>query len=202
MKNILTVVSAIATTTTALAFSTGLFAPSASAFSLVKNSSGEVDQILNLEVDGLFYDVSFHFDSYSSLYRGLFDFTSEEDASLAGLSVLEALGDTEYTWMLIASAAYVYSDSFSIPYGFSQDGRVLTVSDLGDPRVFHRYGQSWGTDVLGIRVREMDEGVYSTIPYAKFSAASAATSVPEPSLILGFITLGGVLLGSKKQNKG
>ncbi|NER08670.1 MAG: PEP-CTERM sorting domain-containing protein, partial [Okeania sp. SIO3C4] len=43
----------------------------------------------------------------------------------------------------------------------------------------------------------------ASVPYAKFSPASPSpTSTPEPTLILGFITLGGLMLGSKRKTKG
>ncbi len=45
---------------------------------------------------------------------------------------------------------------------------------------------------------------FSSISIAIFISAveSAQASTPEPTTVIGFITLGGVLLGSKRKTKG
>ncbi|NEP86897.1 MAG: PEP-CTERM sorting domain-containing protein [Okeania sp. SIO2C2] len=44
----------------------------------------------------------------------------------------------------------------------------------------------------------------SSIPYAKFTPQETPkpTKTPEPTLIFGLITLGGLMLGSKRKTKG
>lgn len=213
MKNILTAVSAIATTTTALAFSAGLFAPSAYSAELLIGDEGQVVKIESLEVDGFTYDVDFLLGDLESLYQGTFDFATGLDAYNAAEAVVSALGITFFTAInptpcdaLDAPCpGTVERDDFYIPY-LSGGGSVRVVWD----------SPSKERDSLAdVEFRDIDSlciglGLCDGVPFAKFtevragggSSGGSGVQVPEPSLILGFITLGGVLLGSKKQNKG
>ncbi|NEP73782.1 MAG: hypothetical protein F6K25_28990 [Okeania sp. SIO2G4] len=120
MKKILsnTVFTTIASASTALlASSAYLFAPpSASAFELVRGDDGAVESILDLEVDGEFFNVEFLFGTYNDIYDGTFDFFGGASASSAASAIVHVLGDSEFigfTWGAPLTAS-LYLLSFSI----------------------------------------------------------------------------------------
>ncbi|MEM1170423.1 MAG: hypothetical protein AAGJ08_15415 [Cyanobacteria bacterium P01_H01_bin.35] len=184
--------SSIATSASAvlLASSAYLFAPqSASAFELIRGDDGAVQQILDLEVNGEFFDVEFIFDSFDNIYNGTLDFDTLEEAFVATTAIFEALGDTEATGVFGDDRF----DDFFIPYRFDPSfGGVYVGTNDGEPTL----------ELDGV-------GTTSTFslpqfrPYAKFTAAATPmVSTPEPSLIFAFITLSGLMLGSKRKAKG
>ncbi|NET15789.1 MAG: PEP-CTERM sorting domain-containing protein [Okeania sp. SIO1H6] len=181
-----------------LASFASLFAFSeAHAASLVKDDSGAVTRIEGLSVflDGeeTIYDVDFLRDDSSNVYGdGAFDFADSKSAQAAARAVSTSLGSSEYITK--------QGDMFIVGYG-----------DIGD-RVFI-YRDRWvRTDFDTISWYEYDinllnawVNIISLAKWAKFEVRDVSDKVvgattPEPSLIFGFITLGGLMLGSRKSN--
>ncbi|NET15689.1 MAG: PEP-CTERM sorting domain-containing protein [Okeania sp. SIO1H6] len=153
----------------------------AEAFTLIKNDDGYVREILDLEVEGEKYDVEFIFGTYNNIYNGTFDFSTEQEATLAAQAVMDALGLEDI--LHFGGEGY---DDFYVPYGWYDDNWVWGMTDL----------QYWRErDLL---ISDAWSSKHTALHYAKFSSSKA---VPEPNLILGLIILGGLMLGSRKKEK-
>ncbi|NEP83437.1 MAG: hypothetical protein F6K17_32245 [Okeania sp. SIO3C4] len=176
-----------------LASSAYLCAPqSASATTLIRGDDGAVEQILDLEVNGEFFDVEFVVDSYDNIYNGTFDFDTLSTATVAAEAVVEALGVSEFTRSFSGDSFF---DFFLIPFQFSSSPGLV---DL----VIDNFRLVEDTLSTSFAVRNLP-GAGAGQPYAKFTAAAPpGVSTPEPTLILGFITLSGLMLGSKRKTKG
>ncbi|MEM1171366.1 MAG: hypothetical protein AAGJ08_20365 [Cyanobacteria bacterium P01_H01_bin.35] len=181
-----------------LASTTSLLASSeASAANLVKDDNGAVSRIENLEVQTAgataFFDVDFIFDTAENIYgQSLnFDFLDPIEAEAAAGSIISALGEDNWLGLSVLGDL---SDEFLVPF-FS---RGDSVGGRGD-----EFG-ALSADLEG----EGRAFIWLENMYAKFSAAAAGggeenkATTPEPSLIFGFITLGGLMLGSKINHKG
>ncbi|MGK7920514.1 MAG: hypothetical protein AB4080_10975 [Trichodesmium sp.] len=170
--------------TALLAASASLFAATeASAFELIRGNNGAVIGIEDLEVGSEKYDVDIVFDSYNNIFGGDLDFESEATARSAGEAIIQALG---------VSDSFGGTDSFLIPFsvgeriGVALDGNSQSAND--------------GLAIADVGASES----LGWAPYADFTLQTSETpaATPEPSLMLGFITLGGLMLGSKIKTKG
>ncbi|NEP83598.1 MAG: hypothetical protein F6K39_38995, partial [Okeania sp. SIO3B3] len=116
------------------------------------------------------------------------DFDSFAPAFAAALALVEALGDDKFTGIFRGSTLDVLSDSFAIPFG-DDPPSVIAVFDLPVlPSV----------DSLVVVTSNQEED--PLVPWAVFEQQQAV-STPEPSLILGFITLSGLMLGGRRNTK-
>ncbi len=188
----------------ALVASTALV-PKASAFTLRKADDGRIIGIDALEVEGNFYNVEFKKGSFNEVFGGDLDFKGEEEVLKAWEAVKSALGDTEFTTpapddYLDDALTPRFFDVFMIPgFLFEETNSVVVVYDKFDTHADR-------ADSFGLAMDEEDWW----IPWAKFSSVGnqledqkeEQAATPEPSLIFGFITLGGFMLGSKRKTKG
>ncbi len=191
----------------------------ASAFTLRRAEEGNVIGIDNLDIEGEVYNVEFVHESAQDLYGSAsvsghsghkriiagsnpFDFSTKAAAEVAFLAVSEALGSEEFISETVISGptrgsvlGYEKNDNFLIPFG--------EVYSLGTSQFFF-YNATYdkksalGDDEVGTWFRREERSV---VYMAKFSKAPTAVATPEPSLVLGFITLGGLMLGSKRKTK-
>ncbi len=178
-----------------LASLASLLAPtSASAAQLVRaTESDRVVGIKALEVEGQLYDVQFIFDSFNNIYAdGTFDFNSEATARLAYEAIMGELGASDYTGNNYGRPG----DGFVIPYSESYSDKYnWVIYEHAHPDA------DVATKTLYYKVLQ-DDQTSGRYPYAKFTPATQPASTPEPNLIVGFITLGGLMLGSKRKAKG
>ncbi|MEL7036990.1 MAG: PEP-CTERM sorting domain-containing protein [Cyanobacteria bacterium J06592_8] len=186
-----------------VASSTFLFAPSgASAVTLIRANDGSVTRIENLEVEGLEYNVDFIFNqSYNDVFGGSFDFESEQEALSASEAVATALGDEEFLFeAFLFNAGVTNQDDFFIPFEFSGVSDVRFVGeDVSISAPLLDIDQPSPLRFINV------DGDFAFAPWAKFSlvddGGNGSVSTPEPTLILGFITLGSLMLASKRKTK-
>ncbi|NEP81513.1 MAG: PEP-CTERM sorting domain-containing protein [Okeania sp. SIO3B3] len=191
----------LATSAALLASSAYLFAPTvASAFTLIRGLDGAVTNIEDLNVSGVGqFDVEFIYDSYDNIYNGTFDFAGGAEAQTAAEAVIGALGTTEYTRANIQDLGFLtienFFDGFLIPYfvfGRTVIGEGEESADLLDDSL----------DDSGLLTPTTRPRIYAKFSPSGPNPPISPTSTPEPTLILGFITLGGLMLGSKRKTKG
>ncbi len=186
-----------------LASSFPLFAPSAAvAFQLIdSDDNGIYEGVHDLDLfgDGSKWDVDFSSGTGSSVYSDGFDFTTRTEATEA-LAALYDLVPEVFVPEIGAEDSFgggsVFSDIGQINVGFgtlegsgfsSDSGQVDSIRDI----------------ILNSDLPDTPLADPRTFLYARFSESSPGIkSTPEPSLILGFITLGGLMLGSKRKTKG
>ncbi len=148
----------------------------AHAFTLV-HQNGDPDlhvvQILDLEIDGIFYNVNFHTDE---TFLNLWDVDNgnapaffytvalRQDALNAAHAVMNALGDDATT-----NDGY-FSDSFFLPHQFVSGGGVDGFFD-----------QRRLTDEDEIGVFQLQNNDSHSVPYVSFH-----TPIPEPSTMILF----------------
>ncbi len=200
----------------ALLASTALV-PEVSAFTLRKADDGRVIGIDALEVEGNVYNVDFIRGYFSEVFGDDYDlyFTSYSSALKALSAVTEALGDQEYISHYFDGATMTTKglDSVWIPFtdGGSINGIKDDMWDVWDDRNF--MGPSEGVDRrwyfgfwadFNLRVSDSGEELWGSEGDRGKEEPIMGTAVgtPEPSLILGLITISGLMLGSKRKTKG
>ena len=160
-------------------------AASAATFFFTEAGSDVVSRVEDLEVDGKFYDVDFLMGSREQVFPDeIFDFLDRDSATAAAEALMGALGDSLKTSF--------WGDVFYLPFLSSDTFGYWVVMDKS------RYEDE---DVIDVRTNGLGVTNY---PIAKFTPAESGGDVvatPEPSLIVGFITLGGLMLGSKGKTK-
>ncbi|NEQ37585.1 MAG: hypothetical protein F6K40_15435 [Okeania sp. SIO3I5] len=201
MKQILSLTAAMVSAAV-LASTVSITEASAISLRYLNGPGTQVVGIDGLEVEGVEYNVDFIFGSYNSIYDGTLNFQSQVAAERAVTEVMAALGSSNFTHY---DPSFLFGDGFmdgfSIPYPTppqyddERDWLFITYDmmfwDLDDDRL-----------LIGRHGVERDT-VLSWRPYAKFSPASSEPEpIPEPSLILGCIALGGLMLGSQRKTKG
>ncbi|MGD1699949.1 hypothetical protein [Dapis sp. BLCC M229] len=179
------------------------------------NEAEAVDRIMNLEIGGKKYNVTFESKSYASLLEeqqqgiGSFGYTNSTDAASAAEAIMNVLGDSFSTNHLAFGPFVFIDDNFKV-----MESIISTELNTNSDRfVIDWYGDAKRDvqmDLLersGVR-QQMTRGAERTISeLAVFEEAElgggggGVASTPEPSLIFGFITLGGLMLGSKIKNK-
>ncbi len=179
-----------------LASSFALFAPSASAAQLVdSNNDRYIEGVEKLEVAGTSYDVEFVFGTFDEVYKD----GSEYDFTFDSISEV----DQAFVALLDALAAVVASNPSLPPLGFLDPAAS---GDGVDSSIFVGYSKTQNAreNWLSLQAPSLEGSVGAGAAregvIAKFSESQKST--PEPSLILGFITLGGLILGSKRKTKG
>ena len=183
-----------------LASSFALFAPSASAFTLVdSDEDGYLEGVTGLNVAGSDYDVEFFYGTFDEVYNdgGEYDFTFD--------SVAEVDQAFDAVWGALFTV--VGTDAFK---GYEDGDR----SASGFLDMFMGFSDgvrgSYRTGSTNVQYNARSWFVGASNAWVKFNEAQVPTgggengtaSTPEPSLILGFITLGGLMLGSKRKTKG
>ena len=189
-----------------LASSFTLFAPSAAvAFQLIdSDDDGTYEGVHDLDLfgDGSIWDVDFSSGTGTSVYSDGFDFTTRTEATEA-LAALYDLVPEVFVPEIGAEDSFgggsVFSDIGQINVGFgtlegsgfsSDSGQIDSVKDIILPQ----------NNLPDIPLADP-----RTFLYARFSESSpqeGIKSTPEPNLIFGFVTLGGLMLGSKRKTKG
>ncbi len=188
----------------------------ASAATLSLNESGEwvssaegeaIDEILGLEISNKKYNVKFQ----SMTFEEIDTYLKKQsvDAEKAAGAIVKALGSDFATGAWRGSGGrVVWYDSFSVieeldieEFHWGHNFNILRWTDIS----------SSDTEVDVVTQERIVEGSVgdSQIQWrgvAVFEEANeakvAAASTPEPSLIFGFITLGGLMLGSKSKTNG
>ncbi|MGK7954449.1 MAG: PEP-CTERM sorting domain-containing protein, partial [Crocosphaera sp.] len=169
--------------------------------------TGAVTRIENLSVtfddgEAATYDVDFLSGSAVDVYGEdlLFDFVDLDAAEAATQGVINALGrDMEF----LGYNGGERTDRFMV--GWKQ--LINPWSNISVTKITQDHDETLSGDTMknGHSIKSStDDGTR----WAKFTIASASgggndVSTPEPSLIFGFITLGGLMLGSNaRKNKG
>ena len=159
------------------------------------DNDGIIDGVNDLAVDGSLFDVEFVYGDPYWVYSDGFDFTNESAAFRMGGELL--------TVLFLNSLPYqVFEDDLTSHLQFTSRELFIgyNATDAG---------------ISGFEINTQDYTGISTDDnsilghrrlIARFheqpTAPNQAASTPEPSLILGFITLGGLMLGSKRKTKG
>ncbi len=206
-----------------LASSFALFAPApeaAVAATLIdSDKDGIIEGVNDLKVGDSYYDVEFVNDSGASVYSDGFGDPGFDSvrATEALIDILNSeLNGTEARFEDTDSLFRDISDKISIGY---QDIEQYGLGGLRFVNIEQNYSiqnLDLADDDSEIDYEIIYDGVKmgdiswvvedQIILWARFSAADPAdpspASTPEPSLILGFITLGGLMLGSKRKTKG
>ncbi len=182
-----------------LASSFALFAPApeaAVAATLIdSDNDGMIDGVNDLAVDGVLFDVEFVYGSAAEV--GGFKFYTEASAANAANSLMASI--------LSVGAFFVEDDQqdqqhFMLHFNyFNDDGYGIGQKSI---TFFEEYvgtdpeysGSPW--------LWYGEEKVYARFELVPDAPPTQPASTPEPSLILGFITLGGLMLGSKRKTKG
>ncbi len=178
----------------ALLASTACIRP-AHSFDLERDRDGRVIGIKDLQVEDQFFNVDFFFGSYDEFFKGTFPFPFPSVAENAARNVIVALGTHEFT----SKATTAAGDGFLIPFGFDERDPSF-VKSYTDSHPF-----SLPEDGVGLDLRRRTQGPDEFFPWAGFTPTDefeTPVATPEPSLIVGFITLGGLMLGSKRKTKG
>ncbi|NES07690.1 MAG: PEP-CTERM sorting domain-containing protein [Okeania sp. SIO2F4] len=185
-----------------LASSFALFAPApeAAVAATLYDSDGDgiIEGVKDLAVGDSVYDVEFGVDFGSNVYSEGFDFTSSESARSAAESLSAFLESKSALASLFTNPmveVFIGYEMFSenmLNFFTGEEEKVEFVNTI-------IIGAAGG----GARISGSPVAYDARIPllYARFHPAVAA-STPEPSLILGFITLSGLMLGSKRKTKG
>lgn len=193
--------------TTVGAISILIFSPYCYAVSLRK-SSGTFPNVVGidgLEIGNETYNVDFRWGSYDSVYSNIqpLFLDNEEGANLAAKAIMEALGERQRTFRFLDRWDWKVksSDNFQIPYLKGSIRGIDLVSVVGEKNY-----SALSDDRLLEGARWVPEDRYITAPWAVFvGKGSVGTanmkSTLEPSLMLGFITVGGFMLGSRKKEK-
>ncbi|OZH52719.1 hypothetical protein AFK68_22550 [Hydrocoleum sp. CS-953] len=187
-----------ATLTSAALLASTAFVSEASALTLRKTDDGRVIGIDGLEVEGVLYDVQLVQGTFSEVFGGSLDFEGYDEAQKAWKSLSEALGDDQYTVNSTGQYGDMKMDVFWLPYEL-QGNRAYSILDA-----------KWNdlsSETPTIMSHDRDNYVFDLYQnagvWAKFQEVEREEpeATPEPSLILGLITLGGLLLGSKIKTK-
>ncbi|MEM1168505.1 MAG: PEP-CTERM sorting domain-containing protein [Cyanobacteria bacterium P01_H01_bin.35] len=186
-----------------LASSFALFAPSAAvAFNLIdSDNDGLYEGVTDLDLfdDGLLWNVDFVVGRGTEVYNDGFSFTTESEAEAA----------------LVAFSTIVFP-SASGSGGWSLESSVNPLEDArGEFEGSFNLGYSEESEFFNFLNSDFEGDVFTIadrsarfreVLWSRFSLAEpdgdGSVSTPEPSLILGFITLGGLMLGSKRKTKG
>ncbi|MGD1712584.1 hypothetical protein [Dapis sp. BLCC M172] len=182
-----------------LASSFALFAPNAAVAPQLRlidsDSDGKYEKVENLLVENSLYDVTIENGTLGSVYDdgfgGLsFDFSNLVDAEAAFVALVESVDDFAFE-----------SSSGPPPTQFSDVLYIYTNAGVDQRR--EQSGYYWGDNYgLGGAFWNVDDRQHQYI--ARFTPSSSGNpispaSTPEPNLILGFITLSGLMLGSKRK---
>ncbi len=190
MKNWNKIGQYIATGTSAalLASFTSLFAPtSVEAVSLIKGDDGAVTRIEGLEASGNDWNVDFEWGTYEEVFTEGLQLTYGP-AFWVALEIMGVLGKDE-----VLSGHPSVSDSFFLPYDDQSSG-------LRNVQGFFDYQHNSRADRLAVtNIAETEHRLWAVVVEAEVGEMA---TTPEPSLIFGFITLGGLMLGSKRKTKG
>ncbi len=188
-----------ATVASAALLASTAIVPEAIAFSLRHGDDDRVIGIDGLEVEESVYNVDFIDGSFNDSFGDGDSFLDADSAKKAFSAVQSALGKKE--WLVPGRKhLYEYYDGFMIPF-MSEDGEIDIIMEK-DSKL--RYDS--GSSVIGesSSLYDLDKD-YSQHIYARVTDVTAPpdipTTTPEPSLIFGFITLGGLMLGSKRKTK-
>ncbi len=170
------------------------------------DSNGRYEKVENLLFENVLYDVTFKTGSINSVYgdgKGgfSFDFSNLVDAegALRALDAAVSSIDDDYAFESpnfdeidrFPGAYYIHTNENGIEGGVSQSGYVLFRGGIFES-FWSPTGPGFDGEVFGMHalfeLSEMEE--------------ITPASTPEPSVVLGFITLGGLMLGSKRKTKG
>ncbi|MDH5446466.1 MAG: PEP-CTERM sorting domain-containing protein [Gammaproteobacteria bacterium] len=183
-----------------------LFSASASAAPIYEMTNGILTRITDVEVNGMFYDVSFQNGSFNSIYGSADNLTFTTGAgavaasnvllSLMGENVVGSDGltyDFEHgNWLVNGCANYIYCDMMTT-YNAVTDA-------LGNGRAYHVYARNFN-DLYASPGADSDFVMYGGLPstyvtnrwpWYTYAIWTKSTLVPEASslLLLGVGLLG------------
>ncbi|MGD1716286.1 PEP-CTERM sorting domain-containing protein [Dapis sp. BLCC M172] len=180
---------------------------SAEAFTLLYEDPSDTQKVTGIEdltIDGTEYDVSFEFGSFNDVFGNTGDLIELEGktpefwgnysgAMKAAQAIIDALGEDSY---VSTSLWDELSDEVWVPYQMDY---------------YPDYFRFWADD-SGILGWDYLDNFWSDTCYcatiATFNVVDPppppqpSDRVPEPSLILGLIGLGGLMLGDKRKTRG
>ncbi|MGD1808645.1 PEP-CTERM sorting domain-containing protein [Dapis sp. BLCC M126] len=160
-----------------------------------------VNDLLSSEADGLSYDVEFVFGSADTVGdANHFDFGHSNIPSLNNVLVdfLSLHSDRAFE---TATEGFVFSTIQQlVERDFDHRGPVVTFTQTSFPDLQEVEVTAPGEVAFGIWAKWIRKENPAAVSDPRGADASAST--PEPSLILGFITLGGLMLGSKRKTNG
>ncbi|MGD1698524.1 PEP-CTERM sorting domain-containing protein [Dapis sp. BLCC M229] len=183
-----------------LASSFAVFAPEAGqAFTLIDSDNDSfIDAIEDLAVDGSLFNVDFVTAPGSDVYSDGFDFDTLASAEVAASAVHAALGSAPIEDQQFPGG--MSSNAFMIGYqlvGLTRLEGVIVWPQR--PVNCCELGGLVGGAIQGHDLSHHGFFAVFTEAGGGEGAPTAAATTPEPSLILGFITLGGLMLGSRKK---
>ena len=145
----------------------------------------------------------------------LFDWSYDDSAAMDGVVELEELEN--WSWSLatdegvIVPVEEIVSDGESMintPFvKFQYQVESNTLSEFNTGALFHNLSTDSNTYsyfdyMINLDTWATTDITFGARPIDDRGTGEVLQSTPEPSLMLGFITLGGVLLGSKRKTKG
>ncbi len=184
-----------------LASSFALFAPAPEAVGAATvrdiDEDGFIDGVNDLAVGGVVFDVEFVFGSSDEVYSdGFLDgFDSEAQARAATQALFDFLHYDLESELRAEAGNHSYIQYVNVGYGAVSYpwGSIVTSEHVGLAK-----GPA-GAEKYAANIRGGEN-----VNWAKFKTRAEVepASTPEPSLILGLITLGGLMLGSKRKTNG
>lgn len=181
---------------------------SAEAFTLLYEDPSDTQKVTGIEdlmIDGTEYNVSFEFDTFSSVFGNTGDLIELEGktpefwenssgARNAAQAIVDALGEDSYVSTTLSGGL---SDIVLVPYKM----------DNYDPYYFWFWADNWVNPGWDWYL----DNWFSRTSYNKTIATfnvvdlpsppSDSDRVPEPSLILGLMGLGGLILRDKRKTR-
>ncbi len=188
-----------ATAAIALSAITACIAPVAASAASLRYESGVGSKVVGidgLEVGGELLNVDFKFGSFNSIFSEDPFFRGEKEAAgEAADKISQLLGQEAFTTVFQGTTKF---DGFYVAYERPEDS----------PN--HGFFGYWADDPRFEKdeVKDINQGFnpndIGPLPFATFKSAEGGTpqATPEPSLIFSFITLGGLMLASKRKTKG
>ncbi|MGB3508859.1 MAG: hypothetical protein WBA93_06390 [Microcoleaceae cyanobacterium] len=177
---------------------------SAKAFTLLREDIpyDNVTGIENLDVNGTLYDVYFELGDFDGVFDGVNPtfLGTPDDAMSAAKSINDALGTNSFPLRHVFAVPYSAYESF---FGFDSDPYSPLVSGYHSGDFLFFYEDENGDFYSSPGYNEY-ENLYGLVylpevVFPVFTPVSMGKTVPEPSLILGFIALSGLMLGSTKK---
>ncbi|NET16511.1 MAG: PEP-CTERM sorting domain-containing protein [Okeania sp. SIO1H6] len=184
---------------------------SAEAFTLLYEDPSDTQKVTGIEdlmIDGTEYDVSFEFGTFNDVFGNTGDLIELEGktpefwgniygAHNAGQDIIDALGEDSYLYSIPSSNSDSIwrSDRFFVPY-----------LSLFTQQFVNMYTDFWPAtekdQIYSMSILPNYSNYSSTYPIATFdSEVDESDRVPEPSLILGLMGLGGLILRDKRKTR-
>ena len=168
------------------------------------NAAEAVSQIMNLDIGGDLFNVTIGQKDTETIFAeqslgiGSFGYKDSGSPEEAASAIIQALGDSFFT-----TTPPRVQDQFKVAVSFDpfrSFSNFYQFNYYGDP--LFRIAEDRSPGLIGQVVNELTFDAFDYVAsFERVGGSGQEVSTPEPSLIFGFITLGGLMLGRKIKNK-